>query len=147
MAQATRNNTSAPLTPRLVRLLREAALYVLGAIAIYLLVSLWTYQPSDPSWSYRGPSQTVQNAGGWVGAWVADVMLSLFGYVAYLLPIMVALLGWRIFEHRKDEIPPQSQAPHHRRHRLCVGAHRRLRIGESALCQVWPAVREWRLAR
>ena len=106
MAQATRNNTSAPLTPRLVRLLREAALYVLGAIAIYLLVALWTYQPSDPSWSYRGPSHTVQNAGGWVGAWVADVMLSLFGYVAYLLPIMVALLGWRIFEHRKDEIPP-----------------------------------------
>ncbi|MBI5782554.1 MAG: DNA translocase FtsK 4TM domain-containing protein, partial [Gammaproteobacteria bacterium] len=36
------------MTPRLVRLLREAALYVLGAIAIYLLVSLWTYQPSDP---------------------------------------------------------------------------------------------------
>ena len=115
MAQATRNNTSAPLTPRLVRLLREAALYVLGAIAIYLLVSLWTYQPSDPSWSYRGPSQTVQNAGGWVGAWVADVMLSLFGYVAYLLPIMVALLGWRIFEHRKDEIPLS------RKHRIIVG--------------------------
>ncbi|MBI3574924.1 MAG: DNA translocase FtsK 4TM domain-containing protein [Gammaproteobacteria bacterium] len=115
MAQATRNNTSAPLTPRLVRLLREAALYVLGAIAIYLLVSLWTYQPSDPSWSYRGPSRTVQNAGGWVGAWVADVMLSLFGYVAYLLPIMVALLGWRIFEHRKDEIPLS------RKHRIIVG--------------------------
>ena len=115
MAQATRSKTSAPLTPRLVRLLREAALYVLGAIAIYLLVSLWTYQPSDPSWSYRGPSQTVQNAGGWVGAWVADVMLSLFGYVAYLLPIMVALLGWRIFEHRKDEIPLS------RKHRIIVG--------------------------
>ncbi len=115
MAQATRNNTSAPLTPRLVRLLREAALYVLGAIAIYLLVSLWTYQPSDPSWSYRGPSHTAQNTGGWVGAWVADVMLSLFGYVAYLLPIMVALLGWRIFEHRKDEIPLS------RKHRIIVG--------------------------
>ena len=89
----------------------------------------------------------MQNTGGWVGAWVADVMLSLFGYVAYLLPIMVALLGWRIFEHRKDEIPPQSQAPHHRRHRFCTGAHRCLRVGEPALRQVRPAVREWRLAR
>ncbi len=115
MAQATRSKTSAPLTPRLVRLLREAALYVLGAIAIYLLVSLWTYQPSDPSWSYRGPNQTPHNAGGQVGAWLADVLLSLFGHVAYLLPIMIGIAGWRIFQHRKDETPIS------RKHRIIVG--------------------------
>ncbi len=115
MAQATRSKTSAPLTPRLVRLLREAALYVLGAIAIYLLVSLWTYQPSDPSWSYRGPNQTPHNAGGQVGAWLADVLLSLFGYVAYLLPVMIGIAGWRIFQHRKDETPIS------RKHRIIVG--------------------------
>jgi len=116
VAQATRTKTTAPLTPRLVRLLREAALYVLGAIAIYLLISLWSYQPSDPSWSYRGPSQTVQNAGGRVGAWVADVLLSLFGYVAYLVPIMIGIAGIRVFQHRKDE------APVSRKHRVIVGA-------------------------
>jgi len=115
VAQATRSKTSAPLTPRLVRLLREAALYVLGAIAIYLLVSLWTYQPSDPSWSYRGPNQTPHNAGGQVGAWLADVLLSLFGYVAYLLPVMIGIAGWRIFQHRKDETPIS------RKHRIIVG--------------------------
>ena len=115
MAQATRTKTSAPLTPRLVRLLREAALYVLGAVALYLLISLWTYQPSDPSWSYRGPSQAVLNTGGRVGAWVADLLLSLFGYVAYLVPIMIAIAGIRIFQHRKDETPVSGK------HRVIVG--------------------------
>ena len=47
MTQATRTKNNPPLTPRILRLLREAALYVLGAIAIYLLISLWTYTTSD----------------------------------------------------------------------------------------------------
>jgi S-DNA-T family DNA segregation ATPase FtsK/SpoIIIE len=115
VAQATRTKTSAPLTPRLIRLLREAALYVLGAIALYLFIALWTYQPSDPSWSFRGPSQTVLNTGGRVGAWVADILLSLFGYVAYLVPLMIGVAGLRIFQHRKDETPVSGK------HRVIVG--------------------------
>jgi len=115
VAQATRTKTSTPLTPRLVRLLREAALYVLGAVAIYLLIALWTYQPSDPSWSYRGPSQVVLNTGGRAGAWIADILLSLFGYVAYLVPAMIGVAGIRIFQHRKDETPVS------RKHRIIVG--------------------------
>ncbi len=50
VTQATRNKNGPPLTPRILRLLREAALYVLGAVAIYLLISLWTYYTSDPTW-------------------------------------------------------------------------------------------------
>jgi S-DNA-T family DNA segregation ATPase FtsK/SpoIIIE len=102
VSQATWKKTAIPLTPRILRLLREAALYVLGAIALYLLIAFWTYQPSDPAWSHRGPSMAVGNAGGRVGAWVADVMFSLFGYIAYLFPIMLAVSAWRIYLHRKD---------------------------------------------
>jgi S-DNA-T family DNA segregation ATPase FtsK/SpoIIIE len=102
VSQATWKKTAIPLTPRILRLLREAALYVLGAIALYLLIAFWTYQPTDPAWSHRGPSMAVGNAGGRVGAWVADVMFSLFGYIAYLFPIMLAVSAWRIYLHRKD---------------------------------------------
>ncbi|MBI3545186.1 MAG: DNA translocase FtsK 4TM domain-containing protein [Gammaproteobacteria bacterium] len=63
MTQATRNKSSATLTPRLLRLLREAALYVLGAISIYILIALWTFSVSDPSWSHLGSSNTVANTG------------------------------------------------------------------------------------
>jgi S-DNA-T family DNA segregation ATPase FtsK/SpoIIIE len=106
VTQASWKKTSTPLTPRLIRLLREAALYVLAAVAIYLLLSLWTYHPADPAWSHRGPSEAIVNAGGRVGAWVADALFNLFGYTAYLFPVMIALSGWRVYLHRMDpEVP------------------------------------------
>ncbi len=111
MSQATWKKTATPLTPQVVRLLREAALYVLGALAIYLLISLWTYHASDPAWTYRGPSSVVANAGGRVGAWTSDLLYSLFGYVAYLFPAMLAFGGWRIYLHRKDA---EATPPRHR---------------------------------
>ncbi len=116
MTQATRNKNSAPLTPRILHLLREAALYVLGAIAIYLLISLWTYSATDPSWSHLGSSDAVVNTGGRVGAWLSDVLFNLFGYVAFLFPLMIGFSGWRIYQHRKDPTPPGL------RHRLLMTA-------------------------
>lgn len=110
MSQATWKRSTVPLTPRIFRLLREAALYVLGVAALYLLISLWTYQPSDPAWSHPGAQDAVANVGGHVGAWLADAMFNLFGYVAYLFPVMLALWGWRIYLHRRDpEIPGVRQ--------------------------------------
>ena len=102
MSQATWKKTSNPLTPRLLRLLREAALYVLGAIAIYLLIALWTYNQSDPAWFHRGPNTAVTNLGGRVGAFIADALFNLVGYVAYLFPVMLGLQGWRTYLHRHD---------------------------------------------
>ncbi|MHB8534092.1 MAG: DNA translocase FtsK [Sulfuricaulis sp.] len=105
MTQATRNKTSSSLTPRILRLLREAALYVLGAVALYLLISLWTFSATDSSWSHLGSSSRVANTGGRAGAWLSDVLLNLFGYVAYLFPIMIGISGWRIYLHRNDPAP------------------------------------------
>ena len=89
MSQATWKKSANPLTPRLLRILREAALYVLGAVAIYLLITLWTYNPADPAWFHRGPNTGVTNLGGRVGAFVADALFNLVGFVAYLLPVML----------------------------------------------------------
>jgi len=105
VSQATWKKSDNVIAPRLLRLLREAALYVLAAVAIYLLISLWTYRANDPSWTHRGPGSGVGNVGGYVGAWLSDVLYNLFGYVAYLFPIMIAVAGWRIYLHRKDETP------------------------------------------
>ncbi|HLF23718.1 MAG TPA: DNA translocase FtsK 4TM domain-containing protein, partial [Burkholderiales bacterium] len=100
MSQATWKKTKPALTPRVVRLLREAALYLLAAVGLYLLLSLWTYSANDPSGLFRGPSTAVANLGGRVGAWLADALFWLFGYVAFLFPIMIAIGGWRVYRHR-----------------------------------------------
>lgn len=98
MAQARRNTgKTAKLTHQVSRGLREGALLILSALAIFLLVSLASYHPADPGWSNSGAVSQIHNAGGLVGAWIADVLLYLLGYLAYLFPIMVGYSGWLVY--------------------------------------------------
>ena len=101
LAQATPKKSDAePLASHVSRGLREGGLFLLGAIGIYLLVSLVTYQPSDPSWSHKLGDQPIGNIGGPVGAWFSDVFLYLFGLMAYLFPVMVVYSGWLLYAGR-----------------------------------------------
>lgn len=84
----------------LVRLLKEGALIGLGAVCLYLLIAMVSYDPNDPGWSKTGENTIVQNAGGPFGAWIADVFFSLFGYLAYLFPVMIAYRAWLVLKDR-----------------------------------------------
>ncbi|MFZ5593126.1 MAG: DNA translocase FtsK [Pseudomonadota bacterium] len=102
MAQATRKKQGrTPLIGQVTRGVREGALLVLGAIAIYLLVSLVTYHPADPGWSHTGLTDRVENSGGVAGAWFSDLFLYVFGYFAYLFPVMVGVGGWLLYRERE----------------------------------------------
>ncbi len=68
-------------------------------LALFLLVTLVSFNPDDPGWSSSGTGAEVRNLAGTVGAWIADVLLSLCGYVAFLLPWAVLLIGLRIFHN------------------------------------------------
>ena len=74
---------------RLTRLLGEARWLVFATGAFFLALILATYQRDDPSWSHNTAGGVVRNAGGYVGARVADMLLSAFGSSAWWL---VALL-------------------------------------------------------
>jgi len=67
VTQAIWKKESKPLTPRVMRLIREAGLYALVAVAVYLFLLLWTYHPADPGWSHSGGGRAVANYGGPVG--------------------------------------------------------------------------------
>ncbi len=101
MAQARRKKAETQkIHPHVSKGLREGTLFVLSALAVYLLLSLMSYHAQDPGWSHRGPAHVIHNYGGVVGAWFADVFLYLFGYLAYLFPLMVAYSGWLVFRGR-----------------------------------------------
>jgi S-DNA-T family DNA segregation ATPase FtsK/SpoIIIE len=85
------------------RALREGALWVLGALAIILLVALVSYDPQDPAFSVTGDARNVGNAIGPVGAWVSDLFYFLFGKPAFLFPLMLAYAGWTVMRPRRDE--------------------------------------------
>lgn len=69
------------------RRVREASFILLSALSFYLLITLLTYASNDPGWSHTGTSEAIVNAGGKTGAYSADFLFYLFGYMAYFLPI------------------------------------------------------------
>ncbi len=87
----------------MVRALKEGAFLLLSFIAIYMLVSLATYDRMDPGWSFSGNEENVvRNTGGVFGAWISDLLLSAFGYLAYLFPLLMIYLGWLIHYWQTD---------------------------------------------
>ena len=81
-----------PVNRLVGRAATEGALIALVVICTFLTMVLATYDPVDPGWSSTGMNRAIANAGGPFGAWLADVCMSLFGYMAYMFPL---LLGWR----------------------------------------------------
>lgn len=78
--------------------IREGAFLLMLAIGGYLLLSLGSFSPDDPSWIDTGARNVAQNSGGPAGAWFASVFFTLLGYMAFLLPIIVAWNGWLLFK-------------------------------------------------
>ena len=77
------------------RLWRDLGLIAIAPALLYLVASLFTYSASDPGWSHTGSVVApIHNMGGRVGAWIADVLLQLFGYIAFVLPIVLGALAW-----------------------------------------------------
>ena len=72
-----------PWSPRLAALAQEAWWLVLVLVATYLGLVLATYDKSDPGWSHSTSGAVIHNQGGRFGAWLADVLLYLFGLSAY----------------------------------------------------------------
>lgn len=104
MSQASRKRVDSQLIGAQVSHgLRESALLVFLALAALLLIALATYAPGDPGFSHSGSGAAVHNAIGRVGAWIADLLLLVFGYPAYLFPVLVAYSGWLIFRRRAAE--------------------------------------------
>ncbi|HSG76951.1 MAG TPA: DNA translocase FtsK 4TM domain-containing protein [Burkholderiales bacterium] len=99
---AAQKTTAAPLPAKLGNLLREARWLVLAAVAGYLLLIFLTFDRGDPGWSHSaGGAAATHNAGGRAGAWLADLLLYLFGVSAYwwvALCLVGVAWGYRALE-------------------------------------------------
>jgi S-DNA-T family DNA segregation ATPase FtsK/SpoIIIE len=80
----SQRNDDPPPSSRVVRLFAEAG-YIIGAVAVLALAAfLFTYNRADPGFSHAVNVAPIGNAGGRVGAWIADLLLYLFGFSAWL---------------------------------------------------------------
>ncbi|MBC7657212.1 MAG: DNA translocase FtsK 4TM domain-containing protein, partial [Frankiaceae bacterium] len=89
MARTSEKNARAG-DDRRQKLWRELALVALAPLLIYLLASLASYSTNDPGWSRTGSvAGPLNNIGGLVGAYMADLAFWFFGYVAYSVPFVL----------------------------------------------------------
>jgi S-DNA-T family DNA segregation ATPase FtsK/SpoIIIE len=85
-------------TSALSRRLSEFVGVALFAAALIWFISLASYSASDPVWFFNtGADLAPANFAGRVGAFLAELSFQVFGYAAYLIPAILAVIGWHYF--------------------------------------------------
>ena len=79
---------------RMMQRFCEGGFILVLTLSLFILLSLWTYHASDPGWTKdHGATFLVMNAGGHVGAYLADGFYLLFGYFSYTIPLYGSYLA------------------------------------------------------
>ncbi len=96
-----------PVKMALLRGVRELNLFGLLAFTVFVLLVLLSYSTTDPGWSRTAAADAdidgqVHNLGGYLGAWLADVLFSLFGQLSFLLPLLLAVYSALLFRLRRS---------------------------------------------
>ena len=78
---------------------REIPGIILLAIAIFAVLSLISYHPSDPSLNVApaGKIKEIHNLGGIVGSYLSDLLLQGLGLASYLIPLAIGILACFLF--------------------------------------------------
>jgi len=97
---------------KLNRLILDSWLIIQGFFGIFILLALVSYSVKDPSWTSQsftsglvGNTQEISNFVGSWGAYLSDFLLTVFGYMSYILPYW---LLWPLIRHffvEKNSIP------------------------------------------
>jgi len=111
MPQAKRKSIKQPeqgfLSPRVKELGSEIVVVVAVFLSLYALLSLLSYNTGDPGWSHSGGAvDDISNWGGRFGATFSDMLLHGFGYISFLVPIMILVMGVRFYMRRNDTREP-----------------------------------------
>lgn len=88
------------------RIVREGTLILCFLIGLFLFIALLTYSPDDPGFFTTGAEGEVRNAVGQLGAWIADILLHLFGFFSYLFP---CAMGLKVVALLRDSNEPAEE--------------------------------------
>ncbi|MDQ6787545.1 MAG: DNA translocase FtsK 4TM domain-containing protein, partial [Acidobacteriota bacterium] len=83
----------------------EIVALVLAGLAALVFLSLITYSPNDSTPFFTSSSQKTQNWIGVFGSTVANLLFQTIGITAFLLPVLLFLVAWRIFRSESLYVP------------------------------------------
>ncbi|MFL2706963.1 MAG: DNA translocase FtsK [Gammaproteobacteria bacterium] len=104
-SQATKKSSNQAVSVsriRLNKLILDSWLIIQGFLGIFILIALSTFSPRDSGWNtqvFSGDvinNNQISNAVGSWGAYLSDFLLTIFGYMAYIL---VYWLLWPLVRH------------------------------------------------
>ena len=75
--------------------LNEAVAVVFLFAGLFVLASLASYHPLDPSWNTAINASKAANLTGRAGALVSDFLLQTLGLAAYAIPVLILLFSWK----------------------------------------------------
>jgi len=93
-ARTIDRGSPSPLPDKIGTLLQESRWLGVGAIALFLIMALWGFSKQDPGWSHAIASDTLHNPAGRAGAWIADLMLYVFGLSAWWWIVLLGMSVW-----------------------------------------------------
>jgi S-DNA-T family DNA segregation ATPase FtsK/SpoIIIE len=103
--QSRSSSRSQPLPEKISLLLQEARWLILGVMSLYVGLVLVGYSEADPGWSHAADVARVSNPGGRFGAWLADLLLYLFGVSSWWWVVFLGyslLWGFRRLKNRLE---------------------------------------------
>jgi S-DNA-T family DNA segregation ATPase FtsK/SpoIIIE len=65
------------------------------AFAVFLLITLFSYHPLDPSFTHYDPGTSIHNLTGSIGSHTADTLIKLMGFGILWLPVMLIVTALR----------------------------------------------------
>ncbi|WP_306671475.1 DNA translocase FtsK [Endozoicomonas sp. ONNA2] len=100
--QRKRSTRSETVTATLSSRVREGIMFGWLVLAAFLALALGSYDKFDPGWSHVGPAKAIANSAGRIGAWSADLLLNLFGFLAWMVPVVLVIKAIRVFRYRHE---------------------------------------------
>ena len=90
------------------QIIAQLILLSLIGLSVCLFLSLFTYNPSDPGWSRTAWHYPISNFGGYIGAYITDILFQFFGLIAYSLPVIIIFFCLQLmayfYRHANDPI-------------------------------------------
>lgn len=110
-----------PLPGRFARLLTEARWFAVAAVTLYLILIFSSYSSADPGWSQANVVPHLHNLGGKAGAWLADLLLFIFGLSAWWLCVFFMRLVWVGYRRMSRRFLLHKEVETHRHESLIRG--------------------------
>lgn len=91
---AAATTVPSPLPEKIAVVLQESRWLAFIVLAAFVGLALWGYHRGDPGWSHSAPFGVLHNPMGRSGAWLADLLLYVFGLSAWWWVVLLVAVVW-----------------------------------------------------